>query len=95
MLLYKTTEQKLINNTILIRTFEFYKSEVSDKKFYINFEVKDLFDFTFIQKQYPITYSSKHQKFLEQGIKKGKRTPLELFSTEEEPLYEDLWNFNY
>jgi hypothetical protein len=76
-------------NIFYTRLFRFYKE--TDKIFYIHIIVKDLFDCEIKNKAYPVTYSARHQRYLEKGIKHNKYTLIEDFSTEEHPLYEFRW----
>ena len=90
MPLYSVTEiRKNINHIVLKRTFELWK--VSDKQFYFEYSVVDLFDCDINYRSGTLTYSASHQKFLEKGIKKNKKTPVELFSTEEHKFHHDRW----
>jgi hypothetical protein len=80
---------KTKENIFYTRLFQLYK--ITDKEFLIHIEVKDLFDCEIKNKTYPVTYSDRHQRYLERGIRKNKFTPIENFSTEEYPLYEFRW----
>ena len=77
------------NHLILKRTFELWK--VSDKQFYFEYLVTDLFDCERKYRSGLLTYPATYQKFLEKGIQQGKRTPIELFSTEEFQFYNNKW----
>ena len=85
---YKQTNQTQ-NNIFYTRNFRFYK--VTDKVFCIHITVKDLFGCKIKEKIYSATYSSRHQRYLERGLRKGKIEPIENFSTEEHPLYKLHW----
>jgi hypothetical protein len=76
-------------NVFYTRLFQLYKA--TDKEFVIHIVVKDLFDCEIKNKTYPVTYSARHQRYLERGIRKNKLEPIENFSTEDHPLYEFRW----
>jgi hypothetical protein len=77
------------DNIFYTRLFQLFKS--TDKIFYIHIVVKDLFDCEIKNKFYPVTYSERHQRYLERGISQNKIEPIENFSTEKYPLYEFRW----
>ena len=90
MPLYSITEtRKNTHHIILKRTFELWKA--SEKHYYFEYTITDLFDCELNFHSGTISFSSKQQEFLERGIRKGKLTPIELFSTEEFPLYHNKW----
>ena len=89
-LLYQTEQINQTKEEIFYtRLFQLYKS--TDKIYYIHIIVKDLFDCERKNKFYPVTYSDRHQRYLERGLRQGKREPFENFGTEEHPLYEFIW----
>ena len=85
------TNQTKTNHIYLVRHFEFYK--VDDKHYFIDYTVKDLFDCLYCHRSGRVSYSARHQRFLEREIKKGRYVGIEQFSDEDENLvfHENRW----
>lgn len=93
MLVYTHRQNTILQpqNIIIKRKIFIYKNHINNKKFYIHIEFSDVFDCVFKEYDHIVTYPASYQKFLEKGIAEGKKTPLELFSTEEVQLSEEYW----
>jgi hypothetical protein len=87
---YRQTAQ-LKNNIIIKRHVQIFKNHENNKTFYIHIEYTDIFDCLLGEKDYKVTYPATYQKLLEDGLKRGKETPIEFFSTEELPLSSERW----
>ena len=92
MLIYERHQVVYITQpgVIVRKNLKITKKPHSDK-FHFHISYTDIFDCSFADVKYKLKFPPIQRKFIVHHVKKGRKIPLELLSTKQFPLSEDLF----